>query len=85
MSGLRTDATICGKALAQPHARSDEAAGFPEENVEEAILAHIHPKVFADDVTRFAEVAARRLLRDWELFRADHTLGAFELSRPEAT
>ena len=83
--GLRAYASICGKALAQPHARSDEDTGVMEGNAEETILASVEPALFADDVVRFAEAAARRIRADWKLFRADHACGAFEFYRPERT
>ena len=55
------------------------------QEAEKAILGSAHPTLFLDDVRRFAETTARRVLRNWELFRADHVLSAFEFYRPEKT
>ncbi|MDX1547296.1 MAG: DUF2252 family protein [Rhodothermales bacterium] len=74
---LRDYAHICGRTLAQPHARSDEDTGIMEGDAEKKILSSIHPDVFTDDVVRFAEAAARRIRKDWKLFKKDHALGAF--------
>ncbi|NJO01389.1 MAG: DUF2252 family protein [Bacteroidia bacterium] len=72
-------ASICGKTLAQTHARSDEDTGIMEGNAEEKILEAIQrPVLFVDDILRFAQVAAKRIKRDYRLFKADHQLGAFE-------
>ena len=76
--GLTEYADICGRTLAQPHARSDEDTGVMEGNAEEKILSSIKPKLFADDVVRFAQRAAHRIVKDWKLFKKDHALGAFE-------
>ena len=50
-------ADVCGRALAQPHARSDEDTGILEGNAEQQILSSIHPPVFTDDLVRFAETS----------------------------
>ena len=63
-------------------AAQSQAAQFTD--AEEAILSTINPVVFADDVVRFAEQAAKQVYRDWKAFKKDHALGAFEFFRPEA-
>lgn len=71
-------ARVCGKALAQAHARSDEV-GQIDYDVEPRILEAIGPrKLFVADILDFAEEALARLRRDHESFRRDHAHGAFE-------
>ncbi len=74
-------AGICGQVLAQTHARSDEDTGTGEDEAEKRILESVNRRLFVDDVTRFAEAAARRIRKDYKAFRKDHELGAFELFR----
>ncbi len=70
-------AHICGRSLAQAHARSDEA-GEIDHDIEPVILEAIGDRdLFVDDVLRFAEESAHRVRSDHEAFRADHALGAF--------
>lgn len=76
-------AKVCGKSLAQTHARSDEDTDTQEGNAEEKILSCIQPKVFIDDTYRFAKQAAKRVRKDWKLFKKDHRLGAFDINKPE--
>ncbi|HMB89343.1 MAG TPA: DUF2252 family protein [Rhodothermales bacterium] len=77
VSEMKTYARICGKTLAQTHARSDEDTGIMEGDAEKRILSSISPDIFVDDITRFAKTAAKRLYRDYKLFKEDHKLGAF--------
>ena len=81
--GLATYADLCGRALAQPHARSDEDTGVMEGDAEEEILKAINRPVFVADVVAFAEAAARRVKRDWRLFQEDHACGAFDFAHGE--
>ena len=74
---LKTYATICGRALAQPHARSDKDTGIMVGDAEERILTSIQAEVFCDDVIDFAEAASRRIYADHALFQRDHALGVF--------
>lgn len=74
-------ATICGHVLAQTHARSDDDTGILEGNAEKTILGAIQQKLFVDDTVRFARAAAKRLHKDYKLFRKDHTLDAFTFVR----
>lgn len=70
-------AEVCGRTLAQAHARSDEA-GEIDYDVEPKIIDAMTPsKLFAEDVLEFAQEAADRVRRDHAFFRADHKLGAF--------
>lgn len=70
-------ARICGRALAQAHALSDDS-GILEGNLEQRVLAAIGgEELFVDDMLRFADEAAARVRTDHEHFRADHALGAF--------
>lgn len=75
--GLIEYADVCGRALAQPHARSDEDTGMTDACAEELILGAIKPEVFRADVVAFAQDAAARIYADHELFCQDHALGAF--------
>jgi uncharacterized protein (DUF2252 family) len=70
-------AEICGKTLAQTHARSDEDTGIMKGNAEEQILSSIVERLFIRDMVAFAKVSCRRLLKDYELFKKDYNLGAF--------
>ncbi|WP_336921617.1 DUF2252 domain-containing protein [Aquipuribacter sp. SD81] len=74
---LRRYAGVCGQALAQPHARSDEETGILEGSAEHLILASLQPELFVDDTLAFAEEAAARVHEDFDHFRRDHALGAF--------
>lgn len=77
---LRKYARICGKALAQTHARSDSDTGIMKGDAEKRILEAIEPRLLVADMIRFGEHSARRLKRDWKAFRKDHRLGAFTFS-----
>ena len=77
-SELKTYAAICGRALAQPHARSDEDTGIMDGDAEKRILQSIQADVFCDDVIDFAEHASKRIYADYALFRRDHALGVFQ-------
>lgn len=74
-------AAICGQILAQTHARSDEDTGVMEGSAEERILAALEPTLFTTDIAHFAQVAAKQLRKDWEMFKEDHQLGAFNFYR----
>ncbi|MEX2015768.1 MAG: DUF2252 family protein [Candidatus Hydrogenedentales bacterium] len=76
-------AEICGKVLAQSHARSDEDTGIQTGNAEERILEAVEPGVFVDDVRRFAVAASERVYADFSLFKKDYDLGAFTFVRDE--
>lgn len=75
---LKRYAHVCGRALAQTHARSDEDTGVMEGDAEKRILSSIIPEVFSDDVIRFAQTGAKRVKKDYKLFKKDLKLGAFE-------
>ena len=75
---LKDYAHICGRTLAQTHARSDEDTGIMEGDAEKRILSSIMPEVFIDDVVRFSEMAAKRIHKDYKLFKKDLKLGAFK-------
>lgn len=71
-------AKVCGAALAQAHALSDDL-GQIDYDVEPSIVAAASPrKLFIEDIMRFAEEAADRLERDHACFRQDHARGAFD-------
>ena len=70
-------ARVCGAALAQSHALSDDL-GQIDYDVEPSIVAAASPpKLFTADILRFTAEAADRLERDFASFREDHALGAF--------
>ena len=71
-------AHACGRALAQAHARSDDA-GQLDYDIEPRILEAMEPAaLFVDDILHFAEDAVERLRRDHAYFVRDHELGAFK-------
>jgi uncharacterized protein (DUF2252 family) len=73
----RKYARVCGAALAQAHALSDEL-GQIDYDVEPSIVAAASPReLFVSDIMGFAEEAADRLASDHAFFRRDHALGAF--------
>jgi uncharacterized protein (DUF2252 family) len=76
-SKWKTYAEICGRALAHSHALSDEVGKFDHDIEPMIIKAMGPPKLFIDDILRFAEDAADRARRDHDAFKADHRLGAF--------
>ncbi|CAN5244721.1 hypothetical protein BH23VER1_BH23VER1_29700 [soil metagenome] len=76
---LKKYARICGAALAQPHARSDEDTGAMQGDAESRILSSVDPDVFCDDLVRFAQAATARVYRDHKAFKKDHALGAFSI------
>ena len=74
----RKYASVCGAALAQAHALSDDL-GEVDYDVEPSILAACRPrKLFIHDICRWTEEAAKRLHRDHAMFREDHAAGAFD-------
>ena len=76
--GWRRYARVCGAALAQSHALSDDR-GRIDYDVEPSIVAAASPRgLFVADMLRLAEEAAARLERDHALFREDHAAGAFD-------
>ncbi len=71
-------ASVCGAALAQSHALSDDL-GQIDYDVEPSIVAAASPReLFVADIVRFAEEAADRLKADHRFFREDHAQGAFD-------
>lgn len=75
---LEKYARLCGKTLSQTHARSDEDTGTMEGNAEDTILQSIITKVFVEDMVRFAKLSAKRVIKDFELFKLEYQLGAFD-------
>lgn len=70
-------ARICGRALAHAHAMSDEQ-GALEDDLEPLILEAIgEPRLFVDDIVRFASEAAERVRQDFRFYKEDHRLNAF--------
>ncbi len=70
-------ARVCGAALAQAHALSDDL-GQIDYDVEPSIVAAANPRpLFIADLVRFTEETANRLEADHENFREDHAHGAF--------
>ena len=71
-------ARACGRALAQAHARSDDA-GQLDYDIEPRIREAMEPvELFVDDLLCFAEEAVERVRRDHEFYRRDHAFRAFE-------
>ena len=74
----REYAHVCGAALAQSHALSDDL-GEIDYDVEPAIVAAARPRdLFIADIVRFTEEAADRLKSDHKLFRDDQANAAFD-------
>lgn len=70
-------AHACGTALAQAHARSDDA-GQLDYRIEPRILEAMDPlELFIDDMLCFAREAVARLDVDHATYRRDFKLGAF--------
>ncbi|MBP0481572.1 DUF2252 domain-containing protein [Sagittula salina] len=75
--GWKRYAHACGQALAQAHARSDDA-GQLDYRIEPHILEAMQPlELFIDDMLCFAREAVDRLDRDHAYYRRDLELGAF--------
>ena len=71
-------ARVCGAALAQSHALSDDL-GKIDYDMEPSIVAAASPRdLFIADIVRFTEEAADRLKADHAFFCEDHAHGAFE-------
>lgn len=71
-------AKVCGAALAQAHALSDDL-GQIDYDVEPSIVEAANPQaLFIDDILRFTAEAADRLKADHKLFREDYRDGAFD-------
>ena len=71
-------ARVCGAALAQAHALSDDL-GEIDYDMEPSIVAAAEPRhLFIADLVRFSEEAADRLKEDHAFFCQDHARGAFE-------
>ncbi|WP_082630943.1 DUF2252 domain-containing protein [Roseovarius atlanticus] len=71
-------AHVCGAALAQAHALSDDL-GRIDYDVEPSIMEAMSPlALFEDDIVRFTREAVARLERDHAFFREDHAHGAFD-------
>lgn len=71
-------ARVCGAALAQAHALSDDV-GKVDYDIEPSIIAASTPRgLFVDDLVRFAEEGAARLSADHAFFCEDYAQGAFD-------
>jgi uncharacterized protein (DUF2252 family) len=72
-------AHACGQALAQAHARSDDA-GKLDYDIEPMILEAMEPvDLFIDDILCFAREAVARVDQDHAFFKQDLKLGAFDM------
>jgi uncharacterized protein (DUF2252 family) len=77
-STWRDFAHVCGRALAQAHALSDDL-GEIDYDVEPSIVAASSPRnLFIADILNWTEEAADRLKHDHRAFIQDFELGAFE-------
>lgn len=72
-------ADVCGRVLAQIHARSDEDFGIGEGSAEEAILSSINPDVLKKEVVYFAREAVKQIMSDYKMFVKEHKAGMFKL------
>ncbi|MCA0962008.1 DUF2252 domain-containing protein [Salipiger bermudensis] len=74
-------AHACGLALAQAHARSDDA-GELDYRIEPRILEAMEPdELFIDDILCFARAAVKRIKSDHRSYKRDLKLGAFDMSQ----
>jgi uncharacterized protein (DUF2252 family) len=74
-------ADVCGRALAQTHARSESHVvdvGVDGPGAEIGILRVVQPEVFVADALEWAEEGGERVLADHALFCQDLERGAFE-------
>lgn len=74
-------AEVCGRALAQTHARSESHlvdVGVEGPGAEIGILRVVQPSVFVADTIEWAEEGGERVLSDHALFREDLERGAFD-------
>ncbi len=76
---LKRYAAVCGWALAQAHARSDEDFEEIEDDVERRILESCDVAVTIEDLLRDGLARADRVVRDWKRFKSDLALGAFDV------
>ena len=72
-------ADVCGRVLAQIHARSDEDFGIGKGSAEEAILSSINQKVLEEEVVVFAKAATKQIMKDYKTFIKEHKAGMFNL------
>jgi len=78
-SSWRDYAHACGQALAQAHARSDDA-GELDYRIEPRIIEAMQPfDLFVDDLLCFGREAVKRLKRDHKFFKMDLKRGAFDM------
>ncbi|EXJ14650.1 hypothetical protein D779_2344 [Imhoffiella purpurea] len=78
--GWKRYARACGRALAQAHARSDDA-GRLDYDIEPSIIEAMQPlDLFIEDILGFAREALQRLKRDHAHFKRDYALGAFDMT-----
>lgn len=76
----KTYAHACGEALAQAHARSDDA-GQLDYRIEPGILEAMAPfDLYLDDLLAFGREAVKRMKRDHGFFKRDFELGAFDMT-----
>ena len=74
----REYAHVCGEALAQAHALSDDL-GQIDYDVEPSIMAACEPReLFMEDILRFTIDTADRIKRDHREFIEDFELGAYD-------
>jgi uncharacterized protein (DUF2252 family) len=74
-------AEVCGRALAQTHARSESHVvdvGVDGPGAEIGILRVVQPSVFVADTIEWAEEGGERVLSDHALFCEDLERGAFD-------
>ena len=77
----RDYAHACGQALAQAHARSDDA-GELDYRIEPRIIEAMQPfDLFVDDLLCFGREAVKRLKRDHKFFKMDLKRGAFDMTQ----
>ena len=68
--------SVCGAALAQAHALSDDLERI-DYGVEPSVIEAISPfDLFVGDIVRFPKEAVARLERDHAFFREDRAQGA---------
>ena len=74
-------ARVCGAALAQAHARSDQDTGVTSApNIEQQILDSLRASDFVEDIVFFARAATRRVHKDYALFKRDYKRGVYKFS-----
>ena len=76
-SDLKKYAKLCGRMLARQHVRGDRYLNGKKSDVASRILGAGHTNIFLLDTLELVSEQVDTVLRDHEMFAADHKAGAF--------